>query len=114
LGCPPGQSLAVQFGYTFTPEQLPPDAPLLEELDEELLEELELLEFEELLDELLELDELELLELELEEELLELEDELELLELELLELELLDVVEPLPPPWATQVKTVPVELSPLP
>ena len=84
---PPDQSRAVQFGYTFTPSQLPPVEPdvLLE--DEELLEldedELELLEEE------LELvvDELELLEEELEDEL----DELELLELE----------EELPPPGST-------------
>ena len=70
---PPSQSLDVQFGYTFTPSQLPPvELEELLELDE--LEELEL-ELEELLDD----EELELL------LILELLDELELLE----ELELL-------------------------
>lgn len=60
LNAPPSQSLAVQFGYTFTPSQSPPVEPeLLElELDDELDDELE-----ELLDELLDDDELEPLEL---------------------------------------------------
>lgn len=54
LFSPPSQSLAVQFGYTFTPSQSPPVEPeLLElELDDELEELLELeleLELEELL-----------------------------------------------------------------
>lgn len=67
LGCPPGQSRAVQFGYTFTPSQLPPPEPELLELLELLEDELEPPELEELLEEL-----------ELDEELLELDDELEL------------------------------------
>lgn len=79
---PPDQSRAVQFGYTFTPSQLPPVEPEVLLDDEELLE----LDEDELLEEELELvvDELELLEE-------ELEDELELLELE----------EELPPPGST-------------
>jgi hypothetical protein len=86
LYAPPDQSLAVQLGYTFTPPQLPPVEPELEEL---LLDELELLELEELL-ELLELEEELLEELELDEELL---DELELL-----------VEEPPPKFTSTQLK----------
>lgn len=94
---PPGQSLAVQLGYTFTPEHCPPVVPeLLDEL--ELLEEELLLELEE--EELLELDDDELLELEEElleledDELLELEDEELELELELLELDEEDELDP--------------------
>jgi hypothetical protein len=63
---PPDQSLAVQFGYTFTPAQLPPpedDELLLDDELELLLEELELLDDElELLEDELELDDEELLE----------------------------------------------------
>ena len=75
---PPDQSLAVQFGYSFTPAQLPPPE------DDELL----------LLD-----DELELLLEELEElELLEDDEELELL------LEELELLEEEPPPNCTSIQ----------
>lgn len=96
---PPDQSRAVQFGYSFTPAQLPPPELLAElELEElELEEELEELELDEL-------DELELVEL----ELLELEEELDE-----------DDVEPLPQstppllhcPWFSQV-CWPIQLCP--
>ena len=85
---PPSQSLAVQFGYTLTPLQLPLVPP-------EVLDELELLELED----------------ELEEEVLELE-ELELLELELLELELLD--EELDTPLLSQTLPVTCGICALP
>ena len=75
---PPGQSFAVQLGYTFTPSQSPP--PELELLEEEL--ELEVLD-----------DELEVLD----------EDELELVE-ELLELLELELDEPPPNSTSTQLK----------